>query len=57
MWCIVKINNEYRKRMHRCLKLYDEEYQIICFDEKHKQLIDDLKPKIPMKMGYYEKYD
>ncbi|KZX14404.1 hypothetical protein MBFIL_08830 [Methanobrevibacter filiformis] len=61
MWCINEINTEYRKRMYRLLKLYSENYNpkypIICFDEKHKQLIDDTKPRIPMKLGTPEKYD
>jgi hypothetical protein len=61
MWCISEINEEYRKRMFKLLELYSEEYDpkypIICLDEKHKQLIDDLKSKIPMKIGSPEKYD
>ena len=61
MWCIAEIDEEYRKRMYRILKLYFEEYNpkypIICFDEKQKYFISDLKKKIPMKPGVSEKYD
>ncbi|WP_211263751.1 transposase, partial [Methanobrevibacter cuticularis] len=61
MWYIAKIDTEYRKRMYRILKLYSEEYDpqypIICFDEKHKYFIHDLKTKIPMKPGSPEKHD
>ena len=61
MWCIAKIDSEYRERMYRILKLYSEdynpEYPIICFDEKQKYFISDLKEKIPMKPGISEKYD
>lgn len=61
MWCIAEIDEEYRKRMYRILKLYfeeyDPEYPIICFDEKQKYFIEDLKTKIPMKPGSPEKYD
>ncbi|KZX14400.1 hypothetical protein MBFIL_08840 [Methanobrevibacter filiformis] len=61
MWCVKEIDNEYRKRMYKILKLYSEpynpKYPIICFDEKHKQLISDVKNKIPMKPGSPEKYD
>jgi len=61
MWCIAKIDPEYRERMYRILKLYfeeyDPEYPVICFDEKQKYFIQDLKTKIPMKPGSPEKYD
>ena len=47
--------------MNHILDLYAEDYNpkypIICFDEKHKHLIGDLKPKIPMTPGNVEKYD
>lgn len=61
MWCIEKIDEEYRKRMYKILDLYSEdynpEYPIICFDEKHKYFIRDLREKIPMRPGVSEKYD
>jgi len=61
MWCIQEIDEEYRKRMYTILRLYSEPYDpfypIICFDEKHKHLIEDIKNKIPMKPGSSEKND
>jgi hypothetical protein len=61
MWCVTKIDGEYRKRMYNILRLYfedyDPKYPIICFDEKHKPLIGDTVDRIPMKQGSPEKYD
>jgi hypothetical protein len=61
MWCIEEIDPEYQKRMNKILELYSEEYDpkypIICFDEKHKHLIGDIKSRIPMTPGNLEKYD
>lgn len=61
MWCIQKIDSEYRERMYNVLYLYEEEYDpenpLICLDEKPKQLLRDKRTKIPMKPGYSEKYD
>jgi len=61
MWCIAEIDAEYRRKMYKVLDLYEEEYNpkypVICFDEKQKYFISDLKDKIPMKPGSPEKYD
>ena len=61
MWCISKIDEEYRKRMHDILDLYEEDYDpkkpVICFDEKPKQLLEDKRKAIPMKKGSPEKCD
>ncbi|KZX15717.1 hypothetical protein MBCUT_13280 [Methanobrevibacter cuticularis] len=61
MWCIAEIDAEYRKKMYKVLNLYEEEYNlkypVICFDEKQKYFISDVKTKIPMKPGSPEKYD
>jgi hypothetical protein len=61
MWCIEEIDDEYQKRMNKILELYSEDYDpkypIICFDEKHKHLIGDVKTRIPMTPGKLEKYD
>lgn len=61
MWCIETIDSEYRKRMYDVLSLYEEDYDpkrpIICLDEKPKQLIEDKRKPIPMKLGSPEKYD
>ena len=61
MWCIQKIDTEYRNRMYNILDLYEEEYDplkpLICLDEKPKQLLGDKRKAIPMKPGSPEKYD
>lgn len=61
MWCIQTIDSEYRKRMYDVLDLYEEPYDqknpLVCFDEKPKQLIEDKRSSIPMKLGRSEKYD
>lgn len=47
MWCIGKIDAEYRERMYHLIKLYEKKYDplnpVICFDEKSKQLIGHVK--------------
>ena len=61
MWCIGKIDAEYRKRMYNILDLYQEPYNprkpLIGFDEKPKQLVEDSRPTIPMQQGKAERYD
>jgi len=61
MWCIQRIDPEYRKRMYDVLDLYEEDYDpkrpIVCLDEKTKQLLIDKIMPIPMKPGCPEKYD
>ena len=61
MWCIQKIDSEYRKRMYDVLDLYEEKYDpeipLICLDEKPKQILKDKRKSIPMKPGSLEKYD
>ena len=61
MWCIQRIDPEYRKRMYDVLDLYEEKYDpkrpVICLDEKAKQIIADKIMPIPMKLGCSEMYD
>ena len=61
MWCIQRIDPEYRKRMCDVLDLYEEKYDpkrpVICLDEKAKQIIADKIMPIPMKPGCSEMYD
>lgn len=61
MWCIQKIDLEYRERMYDILDLYQEPYNpkkpVIGIDEKPKQLIGDKRPPIPMTPRKPEKYD
>lgn len=61
MWCIQRITPEYRKRMYDILDLYEEEYNslkpVIGIDEKPKQLIEDSRTPIPLKLGKFAKQD
>ena len=61
MWCIQAITEEYKARMYRLLKLYQQEYNpnepIVCMDEKSKQLLQDSRQPIKAKPGKLEKYD
>jgi len=36
---------------------YDKDYPLLCMDESPKQLIDEIKPSIPMKPGQESKVD
>ncbi len=53
MWCIPKMNDEFKKRMEDILDLYEKPYDrqepVLCFDEKSKQLIKDTRPVQPAK--------
>jgi len=61
MWCIQEITPEYRKRMYDILNLYEEPYDslrpVLGIDEKPKQLIEDSRTPIPLKLGKIEKQD
>lgn len=61
MWCIAKIDAEYRKRMYDILDLYEAPYDpkkpVICVDEKPKQLLGEKRKPIPIQPGKPERYD
>jgi len=61
MWCIQEITPEYRQRMYDILNLYEEPYNhlkpVLGIDEKPKQLIEDSRTPIPLKLGKSEKQD
>ena len=61
MWCIAKITTEYRKRMYKLLTLYarpyNEQFPVVCMDEKSKQLMEDVRGIIPLGPGRPAKYD
>ena len=61
MWCIAKITPEYRNRMYKLLTLYarpyDEQFPVVCMDEKNKQLMEDVRGIIPLRPGSPAKYD
>lgn len=55
MWCIPKIDEQFKKRMEDVLDLYEKPYNpeepVVCFDEKSKQLLEDTRPASPTKPG------
>ncbi len=61
MWCITAITQQYRERMYRLLDLYatayDQDFPVVCMDEKSKQLIIDIRKAMPLRPGSLEKYD
>lgn len=61
MWCISKIDDEFRERMYDILNLYQEPYDpkrpVMGVDEKPKQLLGEKRKPIPMKPGSPERYD
>ena len=61
MWCIQEITRQYRQRMYDILDLYEEPYDnlrpVLGIDEKPKQLIEDSRTPIPLKLGKIEKQD
>jgi len=61
MWCIQEIDSVYRERMYDVLDLYSELYDprrpVIGLDEKPKQLLEDVRTPIPMRIGKPAKYD
>ena len=61
MWCIGRINGEYRKRMYDLLHLYNLPYQkkdpVVCLDEKSKQLLEETRAPLPAQPGAPAKCD
>lgn len=61
MWCIGKIDGEYRRRMYDILDLYSEPYDpkkpVLGIDEKPKQLLGEARKPIPMRPDRTEHYD
>jgi hypothetical protein len=55
MWCIPKLNDEFKERMEDLLDLYAEPYDprkpVICLDEKSKQLLADTRSPLPPAPG------
>lgn len=61
MWCIGNITPQYRQRMYNLLDLYERPYNaqgpVVCVDEKSKQLLAPVRPKLPVKPGQSLKVD
>lgn len=61
MWCIPEVNAQYIEKMIDVLEVYerpcDSRFPVVCFDEKTKQLLDDVKDSIQVKPGKIKKVD
>ena len=55
MWCIGKLNAQYRERMYALCDLYaqahDPDEPVVCVDEKSKQVLAASRPDIPPRPG------
>src|SRR3989338_10177 len=61
MWCVPKLNKEFKSRMETLLKLYKKPYAknspVICLDEKPYQLLGDTRKSTLPKPGKIAKQD
>lgn len=61
MWCVPKLNKEFKSRMEALLKLYKKPYDknnpVICLDEKPYQLLGDTRKSTLPKPGKIAKQD
>ena len=55
MWCVPKLDAEFRERMEDILTLYERPYDpaepVICLDEQPQQLLADTRPSEPCAPG------
>ena len=62
MWCIPKKqSHHFVAGMERVLKVYrrpyDPRHPVVCMDEMSKQLVSEVREKLPVRPGSPEKYD
>ena len=62
MWCIPKKQNHpFVAGMERVLKVYrrsyDPRHPVVCMDEMSKQLVAEVREKLPVRPGSPEQYD
>lgn len=61
MWCIPEVSAEYVAAMEDVLDLYEEPYDerrpMVCFDESPRQLIAEVRERIPAAPGRTECFD
>jgi len=61
MWCVPEVSAEYVAAMEVVLDLYEEPYdekrQMVCFDESPKQLIAEVRERIPATPTHPECFD
>lgn len=61
MWVIPKLTPEFVEKMEDVLNLYEKPYDplqpVLCFDEKSKQLLEDIQAPLPAKPNHLRKND
>jgi len=61
MWCVPRLDDEFRERMDDVLTLYERPHDpaepVICLDEQPQQLLDDTRPSEPCAPGRIAKQD
>lgn len=61
MWCVPKVDNQFKERMEDVLNLYAKPYNpaepVICVDEKSKQLLQDKRKPLRAKEGKLRRSD
>ncbi|MFH0854107.1 MAG: IS630 family transposase [bacterium] len=61
MWCVPKVNKQFKERMEDVLNLYQKPYNpiepVICVDEKSKQLLQDARKPLRAKAGKLKRAD
>jgi hypothetical protein len=60
-WCIPTVSAEFVWRMEDILDLYaepyDQQYPLVCFDEKLYQLVSEVRQPLPVAPGHPVRYD
>jgi len=61
MWCLPKVNQQFKERMEDVLNLYEKPYNfaepVICVDEKSKQLLQDKQKPVKARKGKLRRAD
>jgi len=61
MWCIPRVDDEFKRRMHEILDLYEKPYDaqlpVVCLDEKLVELRSDAREGYHAEGGYRRDYE
>jgi len=61
MWCVPKVDQQFKERMEDLLSLYEKPYNpaepVICMDEKSKQLLQDKRKPLKAREGKLKRAD
>src|SRR5260370_6947830 len=55
MWCIPNVTDDFKQKMIDVMEVYerpyDENYPVVCIDEKSKQLLEDTRKPLRQNIG------